>query len=1140
MSEQHSEDRATSENEESGALDRELLERSELQEILLAIRRADDLRSLHDRLARLETMLTLRFQREEAENAPAGSPDAAAELPLPDDRMAILEALRDLERRVEAGNGAPVAVVRGEVEAFLALLERHGADGTARDEEFACAKSAGSALPTALASQALAANLQRTAVEVVIPQDQQLLLEMTESLHGVHEATKRLLREINHLYIGWPQAIDELHRRATSDLGYYLAHDRAADAIGVFASLYARAVEEASPPELRETAIRNFLSYLAKAVAECGASCRRVAPAIEGALERVAALLDAAPELCAAASPRARRVLDAALERTQAGARPLQERSLALLVSTLRNVYERWLALEDPHDWWRELALAGSHDAPPKNVAAISHAHIAECLRTLVEGQWPSLEQHADAVLALPDDAAIQRGYLDAANALGRGDGAWEALNERIRWLIRVLAQPALRGVHERALGEISRAFVDVLHEADNEGLADLLHGTFAALRGSELSRSPTALYLIERIGTEVLSSGNPDWVHLLVDELLGWDFPGPRFEGFTDDWQVRVDPSHLRAIRTYITLIASNPERARPLIAALVAHLELGGIFIADTDLFQKDISRLLNAKIAPVYHPIKHLLKLFPAYYSDIGAEGELRDASSQIDEVGGRRDPLCHFLRKQCHVECNPFLIDFIEATAKFFASGDRSPLERYIPPSLYEELDVDREEWAGLHRIFKRLADGHSLDEVFALSSAEVAQRLSKIEGVSDVDREKTGLLIRLRTLIGSKYELRHDDALERLGALRSIKPHEVEALRAALASERHEEALAILLTALERLEATILRPEKTEGFEDIYRKRHIAVGIPSIYGRYREEKFDAMGLSLRLEILANALFDRLINRQDFEFVTHSTLEQVVQWLHLMVRAVRVDGCRGRGLANGLAMLEESMRSPGVSVDQYINIFQLLSRGVEQLIRIRFLDLYEPVLERVLPNLLERGLLKPEPDDDRRETLLKVSEEVLRKLISQSLALRQIDALVGRVLRALLQARERLDKRTLSLLMSYDGDRTCIPIDRCKGPLEGVVHLGNKGYLIKRLARNGFPVPPGFLLTTEVFRCRDAIRASAALRRDLADRIKTEIARLEQETGSKLGDPARPLLVSVRSGSAISMPGILDTILNVGMN
>jgi pyruvate,orthophosphate dikinase len=1117
MGDRRSESRSTTDRWASEGFDVQMPERAELQELLLGIRRAEDLRALHGRLERLESLLTLRFRRESAGVAADEPPPATADAPLPDDRLALLAALRDLERRVAAGDDAPVATVRGELEAFLALLERRLASRSEAPED---------ATPE-----------QRAAVQAEIPQEQRLLLELTEGLHGVHEATGRLLRDLNHVYVRWPQTIEELHRRATADLAYYLTQNRAGDVIDVFTSLYARAVEEASPSELRETATRHFFAYLAKVVAECGASLRLVAPAVERALARVGPVIEAIPGMCGAASPGARRLLEATLRRDPSVSAPIQERILDLLVKTLKCVYERWLLQEDPEAWWREQTSAGSGDAPPESVAAISHTRVEQSLNTLLETQWPSLERRAEALLALPDDTAIQRGYLEAARSVGEADGDRESLVQRIRWLIRVLAQPTLKGVHERALGEISRAFVDVLYEADDAGLAELLHETFVALRKSQLSRSPTALYLMERIGTEMLSSGNPQWAGLLVDELLGWDFPRPRFEGFTDNWQVRVDPAHLRAIRTYITLIASNPERARPLVAALVANLDLGGIFIADTDLFHEDISRLLNAKIAPAYHPIKHLLKLFPTYFSDTGGEGELRDAAAELNEVGERADPLCHFLRKLCHVECNPFLVDVIEATAHFFATGDRKPLERYTPPSLYDELDTAREEWAGLHRIFGRLTADEPLSALFALGPAEIEQRLAKIDGVDEVDHKKAKLLFQLHALIRPAHELRHDDALERLGTLRSIKPHEVEALRAALASERHEEALAILLTALERLEATILQPEKTTGLEDAYAESRNGTAV---YGRYREEKFDAMGLSLRLEPLANALFDRLLAEQEFEFVTRSTLEEVVQWLHLMVRAVRVDGCRARGLANGLAMLEESMRSQGVSVDQYINIFQLLARGVEQLIRIRFLDLYEPVLARVLPNLLDRGLLQPASGEDRSETLLKASEELLRKLISHSLALRQIDALVGRVLRALLQGREKLDTRTLSLLMSYDGDRACIPIDRCKGPLEGVVHLGNKGYLIKRLARDGLPVPPGFVLTTEVFRCRDAILASAVLRRDIAERIRAEINRLERVTGRRLGDPERPLLVSVRSGSAISMPGILDTILNVGMN
>ena len=120
--------------------------------------------------------------------------------------------------------------------------------------------------------------------------------------------------------------------------------------------------------------------------------------------------------------------------------------------------------------------------------------------------------------------------------------------------------------------------------------------------------------------------------------------------------------------------------------------------------------------------------------------------------------------------------------VEATAQFFATGDREPLERYTPPSLYDELDIEREEWAGLHRIFERLGADEPLSALFALDPDELAPRLAAIDGVQDVDREKATLLFRLRNLIRSTDELRHDDALERLGTLRSIKPHEVEALR----------------------------------------------------------------------------------------------------------------------------------------------------------------------------------------------------------------------------------------------------------------------------------------------------------------------------------------------------------------------
>jgi pyruvate,orthophosphate dikinase len=776
-------------------------------------------------------------------------------------------------------------------------------------------------------------------------------------------------------------------------------------------------------------------------------------------------------------------------------------------------------------------------------VAAISHARLGTCreqLNRLAGGERP-LTEAADALFALPDNAQIERGYLEAASCVeSESNEDWQNKLERIRWLIKVLSTETLALVHERALSEINHSYADVLRGGDRSSLEHFVRETFAMLRRSELASSQTALDLISKIGLEVLATRDPDWVDVVVDEILDWDFPNPGFSGFTDEWQVQVDPAHLRAIRTYLTLIEGDPPLARRLITALVIHLTIGGVFIADTDLFQKDISRLLNCNLGDAYHQAKHLLKLFPVYFNDIGAEGELREVSSRIDDAAGRRDPLCHFLRKQCHVESNPLLISFIEAVGHFWATGERGPLRSYIPPALYESLDIESEEYRGLHRIFTELADSKEVRELFGFELPLLNRRLREVSGGDEVDREKAELLFRLRKLIGSKYELDHDDLLERLLAFHHIAEGQVETLREALEEERDEDALEILLGVLERLKEMIVSEERTEGIEDIYHKRHIAVGIPSMYGRYHEEKFEAMGLSFRVESLSNVLFERLVSQHNPEYISRSTLGSVLDWLRLMLRALRVDGFRARGVTMGISMLEQALLAEGVSIDQYINIFQFISHSVEQLIRTRFLDVYDPVLGRLLRRMLARGTLQLEDEADAQETILKISEEFLRNLIAQSFGLQQLDNLVGNVLRALVQGREKLDRTTLNLLMTCDADRCYVPIDRQDSPQDSLIYLGNKGYLIRRLVQDGLPVPHGFILTTELFRCRAAILACDELRRENAEQIKRHIGRLEDLTGARFGDPHRPLLLSVRSSAAISMPGILDTFLNVGIN
>ena len=93
------------------------------------------------------------------------------------------------------------------------------------------------------------------------------------------------------------------------------------------------------------------------------------------------------------------------------------------------------------------------------------------------------------------------------------------------------------------------------------------------------------------------------------------------------------------------------------------------------------------------------------------------------------------------------------------------------------------------------------------------------------------------------------------------------------------------------------------------------------------------------------------------------------------------------------------------------------------------------------------------------------------------------------------------------------------------------------LGGKGANLAEMTNIGLPVPPGFTITTDA--CRYYL-ANGTTPEGLDDEVAAHLEALEQAMGRKLGDPGDPLLVSVRSGAKFSMPGMMDTVLNIGLS
>ena len=94
------------------------------------------------------------------------------------------------------------------------------------------------------------------------------------------------------------------------------------------------------------------------------------------------------------------------------------------------------------------------------------------------------------------------------------------------------------------------------------------------------------------------------------------------------------------------------------------------------------------------------------------------------------------------------------------------------------------------------------------------------------------------------------------------------------------------------------------------------------------------------------------------------------------------------------------------------------------------------------------------------------------------------------------------------------------------------------LGGKGANLAEMVRIGVPVPDGFIITTEA--CNEYLSLGEQLPEGLWEQLTNSIKNMEASTGKTFGDPKNPLLLSCRSGAKFSMPGMMDTVLNIGMN
>ncbi len=1012
-----------------------------------------------------------------------------------------------------------------------------------------------------LNSDALKANLRETAAPVVINPGYTPLLDIVHRFQGLSAKLESLLYEISHPYRNWKLIIPELRAFVLKNLNHYRDHEKGPESFTLFSSIFFDALQDSSRNELQLPRVMEaMLAYADKLIQSLDAAgLFRFEQALALFFSRMQALDSADPQVMMSivqghhpVRKMAKRVLDL---REQDPARAFDCTNLALLMRTIlsRN-YQYWLSEDDPRPWfekqcgeycnaWNGLDL----------LIGISHQRIRDCLHTL-----ENIELSGDhlagltLIVNLPTHMDIVRLYKEIPAKMVALEPGNEAAanfveNRKLLFLFRIMETSGLSLIHEETLREINRSLVQLIRKQSFEEIEQFFITTFHLLKVNVRRYPHTSLQCIQVIGTEVFKRGNSRLVEAFLWETVRFGFQYASVRGVDEDWQPIANPAHLTNIRVWLSLIEQEPKWCSTLFSALIINLRLSGTCVRDTDLFQRDITELLNHPIGPIYNLAKQFTKLMPVFFNEIGAEGELRDVSTELDEIHKRRDPLIHFLRKQAHVESNNLIVGFIESIFTFWITLDRTYLHDYLPDEVLHQVETTGPFVDAQHELASRIRAVlrfSRMEQILAWPDSERQEFINAQTDLPEVERNRFSLLVRMYKLLHLKYNLSLPEIHSQLNqAVQSGFP-ELAELFEVLKQDDPFHCLDALLDQLEHLKQVILTPERYEPKEEIYYKRHIAVDIPSVYGRYSERKFDALGLTFRLESLANVYLERLFDTVNLSFITQVTFIRILKCLRLFSRALQIDGITSRRLDTYISLLASSIGIRRFSYTQHLDIMRGLSEGVKDIIYAYYTNIHQNNLSIIVPQIGKKNLLPRHhsswDEKNMPENVLRLSETFFRDLISTTFGLQHLDNFIGKVIGTLEAQKDLLDEKTLDLLMTYNPDKAISSLHDENLRTHNLIHLGNKGFNLMVLYKDAMSVPPAFIITTEIFRCYQAVRKFSRARDEYMRRVRAAITGLERQTGKIFGSPDNPLLLSVRSGSAISMPGIMSTIHNVGTN
>ena len=614
------------------------------------------------------------------------------------------------------------------------------------------------------------------------------------------------------------------------------------------------------------------------------------------------------------------------------------------------------------------------------------------------------------------------------------------------------------------------------------------------------------------------------------------------------------ANQAHVQHVKSLISIVASNPRIMHRLIPYLIIQIEIGQTHLCDEDLIQYWISRLLRANSPITHFLVRTLIKAIPYSLKDIGPLDTLRlTAAGLAKELANRGvKPIGNFLGKlrgDIHWRGSIENFYFCQGIVKYFSEGRPEAIAEWMPSESMPYLGMDK--WCSISeaegirnlcgRIFEDLKiDPSDKDSMMALAFLDTTRYWTDPTW-PEFSRRMVLDVIELTKGLYTKY------FIVRQSTSGATTEEDLERLDHIVLARRETKEKSLTPDIREPLPEPVTLTEGTEeAAREMDRIGQEQPGTPIILrakkaghayaqkATYIEERFEAFNKDLGLEGLQETLATS-INNTHFDKITLENLPDALNFLDCLVRGVSVNGHSsfyleqaGRDLSRAGAL--------GLTLDKVRDLVTIIKKEVDD-IYVTYRNWFEEPFDNFLSlrpmdqlprKLKDLTTLKEIPDTDFFKNYLKTL--YVSDLQARDGNLRVLETFIDKVE---LFLNQRLAESGRRVIRKGEAPSRSVPFYFPDPQEISPCRIGLKASLL-RFAEN---TPPYFVITTDTpLRAPDEMLTNAEFRQGLG----RSVVKLGKVWGRSLGDPSNPALFSVRSGARVSMPGMMTTITNVGIN